>query len=42
MEKKRGDLVIGESPTEILFNDFPIKMILISLLISCWFITNVA
>ena len=41
-EKKRGDLVIGESPTEILFNDLPIKIILIVLLISCWLITNFA
>lgn len=40
--KKKGDLVIGESPTEILFNDLPIKMTLIVLLISCWIITNFA
>ena len=39
-EIKKDGIVRGESPTQILFTDLPIKIILITLMGACWLITN--
>ncbi len=39
---KKDGVLNGESPTQILFSDTPIQLILISLFIACWAITNYA
>ena len=39
-EIKKDGIVRGESPTQILFTDLPIKIILITLMGACWLVTN--
>ena len=40
--RTKKDILEGESPTQILFSDLPIKFIVVSLLFSCWLITNLS